>query len=139
VIGGSLGGNLGLRLGRRDLTADPWLEAGIVSWSAASVWKPMVQDLVKRTGPDHCRQRWDEAETTLFRAAYFSEVYDQKISDIFVPKTQPELWYRDGWEPCKTFHIQEARIARQEIYNANFRRWHWRVAASSSFTVTATA
>ena len=30
--------------------------------------------------------------------------------------------------PCKSFRIQESRLARQEIYDANFRQWHWRVA-----------
>ncbi len=47
VIGGSLGGNLALRLGRRDLGDTPWLGGGsggvVVAWSPASVWKPMVQ------------------------------------------------------------------------------------------------
>jgi pimeloyl-ACP methyl ester carboxylesterase len=128
VIGGSLGGNLGLRLGRRDLAASPWLYAGIVSWSAASVWDPMVQDEIKRHAPDHCRDMWDVAETDSSRVGYFYEVYDKDVIDVVVPHTQPELWYRDDWQPCKTFHIEGSRIARQEIYNANFRRWHWRVA-----------
>ena len=37
VIGGSLGGNMGLRLARRDLATHPWLHS-VVSWSPASTW-----------------------------------------------------------------------------------------------------
>jgi len=61
VIGGSLGGNMGLRLGRRP-GRYPWLRNGIVAWSPAGVWDPMIQDEIKRKGPDHCRNKWDEAE-----------------------------------------------------------------------------
>jgi hypothetical protein len=125
VIGGSLGGNLGLRLGRR--VGSPWLDAGIVSWSPASVWDPLVQDEIKRIGPDHCRGLWDVSETEGSRAAYFDEVYDKPVFPVLVPQTQPELWYRDDWQPCKAFRIAESRVARQEIYNPSFRRWHWRL------------
>jgi len=128
VIGGSLGGNLGLRLGRRDLTNSPWLDAAIVSWSAASVWDPMVQDEIKRHAPDHCRDMWDQTETISSRHDYFYEVYDKNVIDVIVPHTQPELWYRDGWQPCKSQHIAGSRLARHEIYNPSYRRWHWRVA-----------
>jgi pimeloyl-ACP methyl ester carboxylesterase len=132
TIGGSLGGNLGLRLGRRNFTGAsplaPWLNAGIVSWSPASVWDPMVQDEVKRHAPEHCRDMWDKVEDAGSRVGYFYEVYDKPVLDVIVPYTQPELWYRDDWQPCKRFHIGASRIARQEIYNPSFRRWHWRVA-----------
>ena len=37
VIGGSLGGNMGLRLARRDPATHPWLHS-VVSWSPASTW-----------------------------------------------------------------------------------------------------
>lgn len=126
VIGGSLGGNLGLRLGRRNLVRDPWLKAGIVSWSPASVWDPMVRDEFKRKAPDHCRDMWLAEEAPRTRWQYFNEVYDLKR--FIWPHTQPEAWYREGWEPCKSLHIQESRIARREIYDANYRKWHWRLA-----------
>lgn len=128
VIGGSLGGNLGLRLGRRALGPNPWLDAAIVSWSPASAWTPMVQDVTKIWAPLQCRYKWSQAESDHSRADYFSEVYDQPVVPVIVPRTQPELWYRDGWQPCKTFHIAASRLARQEIYNWMYRRWHWRVA-----------
>jgi hypothetical protein len=127
VIGGSLGGNLGLRLGRRDLHACQWLASGIVSWSPASVWAPMVQDELKRHGPETCRTNWNATETERSRTDYFHDVYDHDIFPLVVP-AQPKQWYRDDWEPCKTIHIQESRSGRQEIYNQWFRRWHYRLA-----------
>lgn len=140
VIGGSLGGNLGLRLGRRPLAANPWLAAGIVSWDAASVWSPMVGGLVGEA-PKHCRGAWDLPEVTSgvpgqdSRTMHFKEVYDQPAITLFTTQsagpvgggpTQPEMWYRDGWL-CKAAHIEGSRTARQEIYDANYRRWHWRL------------
>jgi pimeloyl-ACP methyl ester carboxylesterase len=125
VIGGSLGGNMGLRLGRRrDLAANPWLNAGIVSWSAGSVWVPMVQEVLKGIGPDRARGRWDVPEILTSRADHFQESFGKEFPLL---ASQPDQWYRDNWE-CKALHIEESRIARREIYNANFRQWHWRVA-----------
>jgi pimeloyl-ACP methyl ester carboxylesterase len=131
VIGGSLGGNLGLRLGRRqDLVASPWLNAGIVSWDAASVWEAMVQDIDNSRGSFHCLYRWNETETNAHRGQYFTEVFDSDAFAIIftIIPAQPKMWYRDGWESCKTNLIRAVRIERREIYDANFRQWHWRVA-----------
>jgi hypothetical protein len=127
VIGGSLGGNLGLRLGRRDVRAFPWLGGGIVSWSPASVWRPFVNDLIKRLGPNHCRDNWDLPETEASRTAYFTEVFDEPMVRVLLPQTQPESWFRDGWSR-KAHAIRSARFARHETYDPVFRRWHWRVA-----------
>lgn len=125
VIGGSLGGNLGFRLGRRPLAANPWLNAAIVAWSPASVWLPKVQDVAQGVAPKHCRGLWDLPEDLDSRRLYFGEAYDSILP--FVNRKPPELWYWDHW-PCMTSHIQASRIARQEIYNARFRQWHWRLA-----------
>jgi pimeloyl-ACP methyl ester carboxylesterase len=127
VMGGSLGGNMGLRLGRRN-PLPAWLDTGIVSWNAASVWQPMIQDLLKSQAPGQCQNNWNATETPDSRVDYFHEVYEKTVLPIIVPHTQPELWYRTGWEPCKRLHIEGSRIARREIYNENFRQWHWRVA-----------
>ena len=127
VIGGSLGGNMGLRLGRRS-PMPAWLSASIVSWNAASVWDPIIQDLLKSQAPGRCQNNWNATETPDSRVGYFHEVYEKTVLPVIVPYTQPELWYRSGWEPCKRLHIEGSRIARREIYNANFRQWHWRVA-----------
>ncbi len=128
VIGGSLGGNLGLRLGQRDITASPWLKAGIVSWSAASVWKPMVNSYFNSIAPGMCWSRSVDPEIANSRRDYFNSVYNKPAVWTTGSRTQPQMWYRDTWEPCKAQHIRESQISRQEIYDANFRQWHWRVA-----------
>jgi pimeloyl-ACP methyl ester carboxylesterase len=125
-FGGSLGGNLGLRLGRRDFNVEPWLGKAIVAWSPASVWLPKAQHLLDSLAPKQCLDKCAEAETVGSRLDYFKEVYD-KWPLFPVIKPQPEYWYRDNWE-LKAFHVEMSRVARREIYNANYRRWHWRVA-----------
>ena len=128
VIGGSLGGNLGLRLGRRpDLASNPWLTAGIVSWSPASVWLPQVNNFFKSVGPGVALGRSFEPEAERSRADYFFNAYDFVLPGV--NRKSPELWYAQEWVPCKDFHIAASRRARQEIYNPSFRRWHWRLAA----------
>jgi Alpha/beta hydrolase family/Protein of unknown function (DUF3892) len=128
VIGGSLGGNLGLRLGRRSPMPD-WLDKGIVSWNAASVWDPFVNDHVKSVAVKHTWVAWETDESDSSRRDYFNEVYDKDVHEVFVASPQPELWYRkSGWDPCKELHITGSRLARREVYSENLRQWHWRVA-----------
>lgn len=40
---------------------------------------------------------------------------------------QPQMWYRDGDWPSKPTYIEESRRDRREVYNTNFRQWHWRI------------
>jgi pimeloyl-ACP methyl ester carboxylesterase len=40
---------------------------------------------------------------------------------------QPQMWYRDGGWPSKPTYIEESRRDRREVYNTNFRQWHWRI------------
>jgi hypothetical protein len=127
AFGGSLGGNLGLRLGRRS-PMPAWLDSAIVSWNAASVWDPMVNDHIKSQAPGKCQLGWEASEMDDSRRDYFHEVYDKVVIPIVLPMTQPDLWYRAGWEPCKRLHITGSRLARREVYSANLRKWHWRVA-----------
>ena len=127
VIGGSLGGNLGLRLGRRS-PMPAWLDRGIVSWNAASVWDAMVNDHIKSQAPGKCMNNWEASEFDDSRRNYFHEVYDTVVIPVVLPVTQPQLWYRPGWQPCKRLHITASRIARREVYSENLRKWHWRVA-----------
>jgi pimeloyl-ACP methyl ester carboxylesterase len=127
VIGGSLGGNLGLRLGRRS-PMPGWLDKGIVSWNAASVWTPMVNDHIKSQAPGKCQINWQASEAEESRRDYFHEVYDTIMIPVVLPVTQPQVWYRSGWKPCKSLHITGSRLARREVYSTNLRQWHWRVA-----------
>ena len=130
VIGGSLGGNLALRLGRRDAvngTDTPWLKnSSIVAWNPASVWKPKVAHTVDYMAPDRCMQRADETEYLGARANYFFQVYEEKqLEGIIQP--QPQYWYRGDWAP-RAVHIDQSWLGRIDIYDSNYRRWHWRVA-----------
>ncbi|HEX3127576.1 MAG TPA: alpha/beta fold hydrolase [Thermoanaerobaculia bacterium] len=124
VIGGSLGGNLGVRLGRRNPTP-PWLKT-IVAWSPASVWQPFAQDNFKVRAPNQCFAECVKPETDRSRADYFSQVYDKEAQPGIV-KQQTKYWYRKKWE-LADHQISLSRLARREIYNTNYRRWHWRVA-----------
>lgn len=126
VVGGSLGGNTSLRLARRDMDDHPWLN-NFIAWSAASVWKPYT-DIIRETGPNTARGRMQERDVPERRGEFVRQVFDDSVR-IFGVKPQGEYWYRDdGWEPCKTLYLRGAREDRREIYNENFRRWHWRVA-----------
>lgn len=122
VIGGSLGGNLSLRLGERNV---PWIQH-VVSWSPASVWDSYNHDQVKWAALRYCQERMDQDETGAppKRIRFFYQAFDSPVQ-IFGP-TQPELWYRNGWG-CKSQYIDADRLQRQEIYHERFRRWRWRL------------
>jgi pimeloyl-ACP methyl ester carboxylesterase len=125
VVGGSLGGNLALRLARRG----GWVR-NAVAWDAGSVWPSMWHS--KSHEDVDAAEMWAGASTVIpevgspetdgSRDAFFAGVFDKKIP----LKTQPEQWYRDGW-PGKLQHITMARLDRRETYTSQFRRWHWRV------------
>ena len=121
VIGGSLGGNLCLRLGERN---EPWIK-NIAAWSPASAWSTFNHDLLKGVALTTVQGRMNEGESASSRSKFFQEAFDSTAGPGTPP--QPQMWYRDSW-PCKASYIADDRIQRQEIYNPIFRRWHWRVA-----------
>jgi hypothetical protein len=138
VVGGSLGGNMALRLGYREESAT-WARNRI-SWSPASAWgaswggasiNPFeytndpyrYYDHVKHEGVRITRDRTVEPETPARRAEYFRRVFE----GVFPEPPQADRWYRDGW-PCKQDTITSAIRDRVEVYGDRFRRWHWRVA-----------
>ena len=140
VIGGSLGGSMGLRLGRLDLARHPWLANGIVSWSPASVWAPKAGlGHFDVAAPDHCRDKWREEEKGFSRVNYFRECFygeihdsqgarnvDKVLGELLAP-AQANAWHRSPWK-CSDTYFNLARTGRYEIYNPKFRRWHFRVA-----------
>jgi pimeloyl-ACP methyl ester carboxylesterase len=121
VGGGSLGGNLALRLAERRA---PWARR-FVAWSPASVWSSMQGDLIKGCALDRTKDRMVEEESAESRRRYFREVFADTI--CATGKTQPQMWYRDRW-PCRPRSINRALWDRREIYGPEYRRWHWRVA-----------
>lgn len=156
VVGGSLGGNLGLRLAQRSRARHPWLHT-IVSWSPACTWGKSWERYSHADGPldinksvpvSLTRDRIDVDETPGSRRQYFLDVFYSEggrwavaagpiailgapiaaLLDALGAVAQPTLWYRDGWDPCKAQLIEGTRLERREIYHPDFRQWHWRVA-----------
>ncbi len=121
VAGGSLGGNLVLRLAERRV---PWA-ARFAAWSPASVWRSLHGDLIKGIGVSHTRDNMWASESSGSRRNYFREVFATPI--CLTGRTQPEMWYRDGFG-CRPRHITGAIWERREIYDRSYRRWHWRLA-----------
>jgi pimeloyl-ACP methyl ester carboxylesterase len=133
VIGGSLGGNLTFRLARR--TDLPWLR-NVVTWSPASIWTGMAD------GDDPFKQiavatAWKRAggdtknlvETDSMRKEFFTEGFFSAvdIGPFTIVPAQPDQWWRSDW-PCFKDYRKLARYERREIYNREFRLWHWRLA-----------
>jgi hypothetical protein len=135
VIGGSLGGNMTLRLGRRDLAAFPWLHS-VVSWSPASTWlswaravigpalKGRFYDFIKHGGVDKTRGAMVETESDgSLHVFFYEELLGRNIGRI----GQSDEWYSPAW-PCAEAAKTGSHRSLYEIYNATFRQWHWRVA-----------
>jgi hypothetical protein len=183
-IGGSLGGNLALRLGRRsDLS---WLNA-VCGWSPGSVWpskaaNPDASTLagdgaaagaaagavagalfggigavggaiigavvgalagakggpaIDRATIGNCTAQMNAAEDASQRGQHFADVFDNDTFPQHVRFTanplidyvppQALMWYRDDWQPCKDVLMCQDRLDRREVYDATFRRWHWRI------------
>jgi pimeloyl-ACP methyl ester carboxylesterase len=140
VIGGSLGGNMGLRLARRSPATHPWLHT-VVSWSPASTWlswaravigipqKGRFYDLVKHEGVGKTRGAAVEEEVeaphnkSSINKYFYEEFAGRKIGRI----AQSDHWYSKNW-PCREAAKESSHRAIYEIYNERFRRWHWRVA-----------
>src|SRR5207302_6417615 len=129
IVGGSLGGNMSMRLGRR--VGAPWIKK-VVPWSPAAIWPSFAGGgspgnhlgvaVPFLWGGGDPRVR---SEVPVSRRLFFYTGFDWRAG-ILKRKPQPEEWYRDGWE-CKASHIVGARLDRQETYDRNFRLWHWRL------------
>ena len=129
TCGGSLGGNMSLRLA---LTGrSPWLPPRIIAWSPASVWDPVKGDLFKDQGPNTTYGQATMAEDGAnARKQFFFQNFDKNICDI-KPKTC-EMWWRSDWVhdgvQMQKAYIDAARVSRQEVYGESYRRFTWRLA-----------
>lgn len=144
AIGGSLGGNLCLRLARR---TEPW-PSQIVAWSAASVWESWGRatsspfdawpgrgryvDVGKDIGYNRVRRRMDDVENVNSRAQHFDRVFGRGEPILegspFFLGNQSSQWFRSDWGICKDLAVEGGKRFVAEVYNEKFRRWHWRVA-----------
>jgi hypothetical protein len=129
VMGGSLGGNMTLRLGRRP--GVPWLPKFVV-WSPASIWDslglspdPLARLAVRKAweGADRARNSPGEGD----RAAFFGS-WDKPIVELIIPMAQSDTWMSDYY-PCKKSSVAAARLDRHETYDPLFLAWHWRLGA----------
>ena len=127
VMGGSLGGNMTFRLGRRQNV--PWLPKFVV-WSPASIWDSLGggADLTKHQGP---RQAWLSADKAINmptagdRATFFGS-WDQPIVPLIIPMAQSDTW-TSNYYMCKESSVAGARLDRHETYDGLFLGWHWRL------------
>lgn len=131
-VGGSLGGNITFRLGRRKDAA--WIPK-LVSWSPASIWDSFVANgdpfkkLAVRTGWQRSGGAPEEyAETEGQRREFFKRVFENHIhvGPIEVTPPQPKQWYRKEWA-CSEGYVKSGRMARRETYSHKFRLWNWRL------------
>lgn len=118
VCGGSLGGNLVMRMARRDTMA---MVRRFVAWSPACVWDMGDGDrLLSDIG---LSDRLAEPESTDERRKFFHYTFSSDFGKV----RQAEQWYRNDW-PHKATFIGHAWADRHELYSTKFRRWHWKVA-----------
>ncbi len=99
VGGGSLGGNLSLRLGHRE----PSRFTRIASWAPASSWEPM--------------HGW----------ARFSRVA-RHASWLFFPSlwVQSRFWYSPRW-PGRAAALEAAWAYYREVYGPGFHKMYWEI------------
>ncbi len=129
VMGGSLGGNMTFRLGRRP--GVPWLPKFIV-WSPASIWYSLGEgnDLLKHLGP---RKAWENASKASTspaagdRADFFG-AWDGATAWPIIREAQSGTWTSEYYA-CKLSSVAAARLDRHETYDAHFLAWHWRLGA----------
>lgn len=126
VMGGSLGGNITLRLGRRNVA---WIR-NVVSWSPASIWNSAADDITRQVAikRPYLRAGGDRKyinELSMHRAEFFKTAFGKEA--IFLP-AQDAQWWGESFA-CKNAYRRAARVQRYEIYDKNFRKWHWRLAA----------
>ena len=131
VMGGSLGGNLVLRLAERE-PAPSWVRR-VVAWSPASVdysWSRArvafpapgseFLDVVKHEAVRLTRDASDDPEEADSRRDYF-------LSGLLGVRTQADYWYRPDWG-CRDALVIEGMRQLSEVYEPRFRRWHYRIA-----------
>lgn len=133
IVGGSLGGNMSMRLGRPRADA-PWISR-VVVWSPAAIWPSFADDPAKHVA---LSVPWQLAggytpflpEDAGARRSFFYGKFDwqSKVFGFGVGggRPQAEYWYTDKWR-CKNAHLHLARVHDYETYNQNFRLWHWRL------------
>lgn len=126
VMGGSLGGNITFRLGRRNIS---WIR-NVVTWSPASIWNSATDNPEREIAvkTPFLRAGGDPKyipETAGQRKEFFDKAFGK---EAFFLTAQNAQWWGDSFR-CKAAFRRASRVERYEIYNKNFRKWHWRLGA----------
>ncbi|HVN63647.1 MAG TPA: alpha/beta hydrolase, partial [Candidatus Binataceae bacterium] len=134
VIGGSLGGNMALRLARMK-DEYPWLGT-IVAWSVTCMMpyrtgaQYMVGHKIAGIGGGLI-EKWEAPEEPSSRPEFFETLYYKPLAPLLpghpLLPAQPLMWYRDGWEPCKKAFVEQTRFDRYEYYTPQYRQWTHRL------------
>ncbi|MCB9593453.1 MAG: alpha/beta fold hydrolase [Sandaracinaceae bacterium] len=135
--GGSLGGNLALRLNARAATIAG--ASRFAAWSPGSAWYfPSDPDgdtsspwMVHGWGTAEDRMTRDPALTTKYGWKDYFQLLSKpvKIAGLEVLDAQPEHWYWSEWYPdLRTQYFEECYESRREIFSAGFRAVHWQLA-----------
>lgn len=135
--GGSLGGNLALRLSAR---AAAIAGAGrFAAWSPGSAWY-YPTDPEGDTSSPWMIHGWGTAEARMSRDAavrakfgwtdYFKLLSEPvKLAGVPLVEAQPEHWYWSEWYPdLRTKMFEECYEARREVFSPDFRVMHWQLA-----------
>ncbi len=135
--GGSLGGNLSLRLSAR---ASQIAGAGrFAAWSPGSAWH-FPADPDGDTSSPWMVHGWAVAQERMSRLPAARSKYGWKdyaklltepvkIAGVPIVEAQPEHWYWSGWYPdLRQQLFEECLEARREIFSPEFRAAHWQLA-----------
>lgn len=134
VMGGSLGGSMSFRLGRRPGLTWPKY---VIVWSPASIWKSLGEgfditkhmavlmawlDAAKREPSDLL----DLSPARLGNRKAFFDGWDKPLVPGVVP-AQCQQWQSD-YDLCKESEVAGARLDRHETYDSFFNLWSARLA-----------
>lgn len=146
VMGGSLGGNLTLRLSERSLTdteVAEWARRN-AAWSAAAVWPSFGPACItvdcrgrgNRSFYDHAkheavrisRDKYNHAENDPAKRHFLYDVIKgvDSIDRGLIGSMGSNRWYRNSWQPCKFIFRNRARRDLNEVYSPEYRQWHFR-------------
>jgi hypothetical protein len=143
IMGGSLGGNMSLRLSSENNPDRPYLSRAVVAWSATCVAPssnlPILSNGFVSSYIGGLLQSVSNPEQDSTEASWLHDVYYKPLSPVsvtidmpfglnpidvpYIP-AQPIMWYRaPDWQPCKAALICQTRFDRYEIYRPSMRHW----------------
>jgi pimeloyl-ACP methyl ester carboxylesterase len=111
----------------------------------STVWDQDTANVAAQYGSQVAEIAGALIAASFFAFGVFAALVAAALLGLTPVPAQPLMWYRDDWPsgvptvqvapwaesamvgPAKAIYIQESRRDRREVYNADFRRWHWRI------------